>query len=198
MVSAGTVVVVRQAIGGGDVVNALSQSDVRSQYATADGRPSRRIGGAGATPTTPSRVTSTAPSHHPGSTSPTRPSGGHSSTGSADHQGSGSGASHPTGSTSTHSPTSSGAITRVLTTSGGSVVVQCSSATSSGTVYLVSWSPAQGYRVDDVRRGPGQEASLDLEGTGGSLSITYGCDATGPTQHVEHDDGGGDGAERDG
>ena len=82
-------------------------------------------------------------------------------------------------------------MTRVLTSSGGSVVAQCSAASSSATVYLVSWSPAQGYQVDEVRRGPAQHASIDYEGNNGSLSVTFGCSSTGPVQQVHQDDGGG-------
>jgi hypothetical protein len=39
-----------------------------------------------------------------------------------------------------------------LASSGGTVIARCTGTTA----YLVSWSPAQGYQVDDVRRGPAQ------------------------------------------
>jgi hypothetical protein len=189
-VSAGTVVVVRQAIGGGDLVNALSQSQVRSQYDSAGGRLPNRLGNATARPT-PSPVSTTRPPRHTATAGSSRPHSSSSSSGSASPSQHNSGAGSPThgGPTPTHSPTSSASITRVLTSSGASVVVRCSSASSSATVYLVSWSPAQGYRVDDVRRGPAQEASIDLEGHEGSVSVTYDCSSTGPVQHVEQDDG---------
>src|SRR5439155_12282407 len=38
---------------------------------------------------------------------------------------------------------------RVLTSTGGTVVARC----VDGGAYLVSWSPAQGYRAEEVRRG---------------------------------------------
>jgi hypothetical protein len=57
---------------------------------------------------------------------------------------------------------------------GGSVVAQCSGS-GYRTVYLVSWSPAQGYRVTDVRRGPGQEAEIEFEGDRVSSSMTVLC-----------------------
>jgi hypothetical protein len=43
---------------------------------------------------------------------------------------------------------------RQLNTSGGVVTAQCIGQLA----YLVSWSPAPGYRVEDVRRGPAVEA----------------------------------------
>ena len=39
---------------------------------------------------------------------------------------------------------------RQLTTPGGTATARCTSTTA----YLVSWSPAQGYQVDKVHRGP--------------------------------------------
>lgn len=48
---------------------------------------------------------------------------------------------------------------RQFTTSAGTVTAQCTGELA----YLVSWSPAQGYRVDDVRRGPALEAQVTFE-----------------------------------
>jgi hypothetical protein len=45
---------------------------------------------------------------------------------------------------------------RQFTTSGGVVTAQCIGQLA----YLLSWSPAPGYRVDDVRRGPGVDARV--------------------------------------
>jgi hypothetical protein len=190
-VSAGTVVVVRQAIGGGDLVNALSQREVRSQYATAGGPTPSRLDTAGATPTTRSAASTTPP--RTTSTGGSSNAHGSSSATTPVHHSGGTSSTHGSGSTPSHPPTSAGSITRVLTSSGGSVVARCSSPSSSASVYLVSWSPAQGYQVDDVRRGPAQEASIDLEGNGDSVSVTYSCSATGPVQQIEHDDGSGGG-----
>jgi hypothetical protein len=190
-VTAGTVVVVRQAIGGGDLVNALSQGEVRSQYSAAGGPRPSLLATAGSTPTSPSPA-STSPPPDP-STGGSKPAHNpSSSTTPAHHSGAGS-SSHGGGSTPSHSPPSSGSITLVLTSSGGSVVARCSSPSTSATVYLVSWSPAQGYQVDDVRRGPAQVASIHLEGGQDEISVTYSCSATGPVQQVQHDDGSGGG-----
>ncbi|OLB76379.1 MAG: hypothetical protein AUI14_18975 [Actinobacteria bacterium 13_2_20CM_2_71_6] len=43
---------------------------------------------------------------------------------------------------------------RQLQSNGGTVIARCMSSQA----YLVSWSPAQGYQVDDVRRGPARTA----------------------------------------
>ncbi|MEU5956642.1 hypothetical protein [Streptomyces sp. NPDC047525] len=44
---------------------------------------------------------------------------------------------------------------------GGTATVECR---SDGTVYLVSWSPADGFHMDDdVERGPGPVARLEAE-----------------------------------
>ncbi|MFC8129772.1 hypothetical protein [Streptomyces sp. NPDC057302] len=44
---------------------------------------------------------------------------------------------------------------------GGSATVECR---ADGTVYLVSWSPADGFHIDDdVERGPGAVARLEAE-----------------------------------
>lgn len=47
---------------------------------------------------------------------------------------------------------------RVLTSRGGTVLASC----TGDVVTLRSWSPAQGFRVDDVHRGPGPVASIEF------------------------------------
>lgn len=86
-------------------------------------------------------------------------------------------------------------MTRVLASTGGSVVVRCTtSAGHAAEVYLVSWTPAQGYSVDHAQRGPGAEAEIEFESDRGSVSVHYHCGSTGPVQEVETGDGwGGDG-----
>ncbi|GAA0360372.1 hypothetical protein NE235_21395 [Actinoallomurus spadix] len=69
--------------------------------------------------------------------------------------------------------------TRALSTSGGSVLARCGPA---DTAYLLSWTPAQGYGVDDVDRGPGARASVKLEaGHGRKLVIQVTCRSGVPT-----------------
>jgi hypothetical protein len=50
---------------------------------------------------------------------------------------------------------------------GGTVVATCESAGA----YLITWSPAQGYEVDRVVRGPGAVASVRFE-TGWTTAVT--------------------------
>ena len=57
--------------------------------------------------------------------------------------------------TATATPPTAGAGT-VLTSSGGEVVASCQAA----GVYLISWSPLQGYEVDGVARGPAATARV--------------------------------------
>jgi len=52
-------------------------------------------------------------------------------------------------------------VQRRFTTVGGELTASCTGQ----VVYLVSWSPAPGYRTDDVRRGPGSVAHLTFEGS---------------------------------
>jgi hypothetical protein len=46
---------------------------------------------------------------------------------------------------------------RQLASTGGTAIARC---TQDGLAYLVSWSPAQGYEADDVRRGPNRVVSV--------------------------------------
>jgi hypothetical protein len=78
----------------------------------------------------------------------------------------------------TSSPT-----TALLTSPGGSVVAQCS-GTGGRTVYLVSWSPAQGFRVNGVQRGPGEEAEIEFQSDRQSYSVNVQCENGTPVQSV--------------
>ena len=48
---------------------------------------------------------------------------------------------------------------RAVTSPGGTAVARCDAAGA----YLLSWSRAQGYRADDVHRGPAAEVWLQFE-----------------------------------
>lgn len=62
---------------------------------------------------------------------------------------------------------------RQFSTSAGVVTARCSGQLA----YLVSWSPAPGYRVDDVRRGPAAEAQVTfvMSSTRRETSLTVRC-----------------------
>ncbi|MGY0485731.1 hypothetical protein [Streptomyces sp. WG-D5] len=59
---------------------------------------------------------------------------------------------------------------RTLRFTGGSASVECG---ADGGVYLVSWSPADGYEIDDddVVRGPGRVARVKVEPEDGDDSL---------------------------
>jgi hypothetical protein len=60
---------------------------------------------------------------------------------------------------------------RGLNTPGGSIVAQC----AGGQVTLLSWSPAQGFRTDDVARGPAATASIKFKNGNAENRVTVTC-----------------------
>lgn len=73
---------------------------------------------------------------------------------------------------------------RALSTPGGVVVAEC----FGGSVTLVSLTPAQGYQVDDLDRGPDTEAEVTFEGAGGEVEVKVRCEAGQPVVTWEADD----------
>ncbi|MFD0551411.1 hypothetical protein ACFQ0X_21135 [Streptomyces rectiviolaceus] len=64
-------------------------------------------------------------------------------------------------STTPSKPSKTPAERSTLRFTGGTATVECR---ADGTVYLVSWSPADGFHIDeDVERGPGAVAHLEAE-----------------------------------
>ena len=61
---------------------------------------------------------------------------------------------------------------RTLTSEGGTVVARC----IDGNAYLVLWSPAQGFRAGDVRRGPAAIARVKFETGGREIKMQVFCD----------------------
>jgi hypothetical protein len=60
---------------------------------------------------------------------------------------------------------------RTVTSRGGNVVAACR---ASGA-YLVGWSPAPGYRAEDVARGPAQQARLTFKKPEREIKVTVRC-----------------------
>lgn len=60
---------------------------------------------------------------------------------------------------------------KVLTSPGGTAVATCGSRGA----YLVSWSPAQGYRVHEVHRGPDSSAKVEFESSSRKISLIVRC-----------------------
>jgi hypothetical protein len=73
----------------------------------------------------------------------------------------------------------------VLSSVGGSVVARCSARSESATAYLVSWSPAQGYSVDEVKRGPAAEVEITFRSQSKQVNVSIQCSSSGPVEHVE-------------
>lgn len=68
----------------------------------------------------------------------------------------------------------------LLTSAGGSVEASC----KPGGAYLISWSPAQGYEVGDVVRGPAAVASIQFERLTTELDMTVSCSSGTPVAKV--------------
>ncbi|MET7749576.1 septum formation initiator [Micromonospora sp. NPDC005367] len=79
------------------------------------------------------------------------------------------------GAPSTSSPSAPSAgdspVRRTFTTGGGSAVAEC---VPEG-VRLVSWAPAQGFRVRDVDRGPDDDVEVSFEGGAGEYELKVRC-----------------------
>ncbi|WP_068922031.1 hypothetical protein [Planobispora rosea] len=91
----------------------------------------------------------------------------------------------PTGA-STPAPPAAGPSTgrsRVIGTAGGSTIARC----DDGLVTLRAWSPAQGFRVDDVERGPAARARVEFESDETDVKIEVWCSADGSPVHRSHD-----------
>lgn len=73
---------------------------------------------------------------------------------------------------------------RTLTSSGGSVIAVCTSAGA----YLSSWSPAQGYQVAEVRRGPAAVARVEFQAGTTETELAAVCHAGVPVAFYGSDD----------
>lgn len=71
---------------------------------------------------------------------------------------------------------------KVITTRGGSVVARCVGR----EVTLRSWSPAQGYEIDDVDAGPDDDAKVKFERDDDEVEIEIRCAASGPVYTVQY------------
>ena len=97
-----------------------------------------------------------------------------------------SGTADPTGSPSPEPTVSeSAAEPTVITTPGGTVVARCS---SDGRVEVVSWSPAQGFRVDNAERGPAREVEIEFESGDDDIEVKVRCINGVPTDVANDDD----------
>ncbi len=79
-------------------------------------------------------------------------------------------------------------VVRTVASRGGSVVAAC----TSGRVTLRSWSPAVGYRVDEVNRGPATEVEVKFVSSSSEVQLKVRCVSGVPTGQSEVDDESGD------
>ncbi|WP_433531714.1 septum formation initiator [Micromonospora sp. CA-263727] len=86
--------------------------------------------------------------------------------------------------TSPASPSAEPGNRRSYTSRGGGVVAEC----VPGGAYLVSWYAHQGYRVDDVDRGPDDEAEVKFVGPGGEDELSVRCVGGVPMPEPDDDD----------
>jgi hypothetical protein len=78
-----------------------------------------------------------------------------------------------------------GAVTRELAAGVGRVTARC----AGGRVTLQNWSPAQGYRTDDVVRGPATTASVKFKSAADEYAVVVSCGPDGPVAQTIKDDG---------
>ncbi|WP_405431781.1 septum formation initiator [Micromonospora sp. NBC_00617] len=62
-------------------------------------------------------------------------------------------------------------VRRSFATGGGTAVAECGAR----GVRLVSWAPAQGYRVHEVDRGPDDDVEVTFEGSAGRHELKVRC-----------------------
>ena len=170
----------------------MSAADVEAELASANGS---TVPGTGQLTSPTSSPTSKASSHH--STEPSsNPADKQSSTTSATP-------SNTSSSTATSKPTSKpsskpsskpqksdstpSTTVRTISSRGGTVVAEC----SSGKVYLRSWSPASGYRVTEVNRGPASDVELRFDSSTTEVQVRVVCSRGIPvgSQQVSGGDG---------
>ncbi|MEU4531420.1 septum formation initiator [Micromonospora ureilytica] len=68
-------------------------------------------------------------------------------------------------------PSASSGARRGFATDGGTAVAEC----GTGGVRLVSWAPAQGYRVRDVDRGPDDDVEVTFQGPTREYELKVRC-----------------------
>lgn len=82
------------------------------------------------------------------------------------------------------SSTAAAGVERTIVSIAGTVVARCTQAGA----YLVSWSPAQGFRSDDVRRGPAATAHVTFQSRTREYYVGVHCVAGVPQGSVSSHD----------
>ncbi|MFI7075724.1 septum formation initiator [Micromonospora sp. NPDC049903] len=92
-------------------------------------------------------------------------------------------ATAPVSPSASASPTPEASHRRSFSNQGGSVVAEC----VPGGVWLASWSPKQGYSVEDVDRGPDDDAEVKFVGPSGEHELSVRCQAGVPVLDLDDD-----------
>jgi hypothetical protein len=74
---------------------------------------------------------------------------------------------------------------RTFAVTGGTGVASCS---AEDRARLVTWTPAQGWTVAEVERGPARDVKVEFEGPGGESELRVRCRGGVPVQHDSDDD----------
>ncbi|MEU6073374.1 septum formation initiator [Micromonospora sp. NPDC047074] len=72
-------------------------------------------------------------------------------------------------------------VRRAFATTGGTAVAEC----GPDGVRLVSWAPAQGYRVSEYDRGPDDDVEVTFTGPGGEFELQVHCVGGEPVASVD-------------
>jgi len=147
--------------GAGDVISARQAAEALATATVSPASPPPSPA--------PSAPTPSAPTPSPSTASPTP-----DDTGSATPEAT----ETPRPETTSAAPAKS----KVITTRGGSVVARCVGR----EVTLRSWSPAQGYEIDDVDAGPDDDAKVKFERDDDEVEIEIRCAASGPVYTVQY------------
>jgi hypothetical protein len=92
----------------------------------------------------------------------------------------------PTGSPVTEpAPTEPGGEPSVITSEGGTVVARCA---ADDLVELLSWSPAQGFSVDNAEHGPASEVDVEFESEDDDVEMKIRCVDGVPVDAHDDDD----------
>jgi hypothetical protein len=92
----------------------------------------------------------------------------------------------PTGSPVTEpAPTEPGGQPSVITSAGGTVVARCA---ADDLVELLSWSPAQGFSVDNAEHGPAREVEVEFDSEDADIEMKIRCVDGVPVDVDDHDD----------
>lgn len=182
LVGLGAVGFVRAASGGEVVARPLSQEQVSAALAqTATDAPSApAVTTASSAPRAPRATPAPTPvSSPPRATASRSPSSTPRATASR------TSAPAPTPrATRSPAPTTAAAVRAAFSSAGGSVVAECRGSTA----YLVSWSPADGYVVDEVERGPDDHVKVRFAAGEQRVTIEVRCSGGRPVAQVESED----------